>query len=115
MIGSAADDAGAKPLKIVAGSGGIRLALNVPCAIGRKKFTEIFRGMAANTCTAVRQVVGPHEHLEIFFRVNVGPSLEHGAVEAALGEDFCSDPSTGTGANDADIVLFGRTGYLSHV
>src|SRR5437870_13235860 len=35
MIGSAADDAGATPLTIVAGRARIRLALKRPCAIGR--------------------------------------------------------------------------------
>src|SRR5271155_2579279 len=41
MIGAAADDARPKPLEIRTGCGGVRLAFDVPRAVGSEKFAEI--------------------------------------------------------------------------
>ena len=114
MIGAATDDARAEPLKIGAGSRSVRLAFDVPGTVGREEFAEILFGVTANAGPAMRQVVRPQEHLEVFFGVNLRPGLEHDAVEAAFGEHLRGRTSASAGANDADVVLLGSADYLEH-
>src|ERR1700676_2420318 len=69
VIGAAADDARTEPLKVSAWCGSVGLAVDVPCAVGREEFTEIFAGVAADAGATMRQIVGPHQHFEIFFGI----------------------------------------------
>ena len=114
MISAAAHDAGTKPLKIGAGSGSVRLALDVPGAVGSEKFAEIFAGPSADARATMRRFVRPHQHLEIFFGMNLRPGFEQGAAEAAFGEDFGGRAAARAGADDADVVLLGGPLNLRH-
>src|SRR5213078_3711920 len=60
VIGAAADDARTKPLETRAGSGSVRLAFNLPGAIGSKELAEIFACVAADAGAAMRRFVRPH-------------------------------------------------------
>ena len=114
MIGAAADDARAEPLEIRAGGGNVGLAVNGPSAVGSEEFAKVFAGRAADACAAVRQLVGPRPHLEIFFGIEIRAGFEQSAVEAAFGENVCGHAAAGAGANDANVVLLGGTNDLWH-
>src|SRR6266852_3984144 len=114
VIGAAADDAGTKPLEIRAGSGGVGLAFDLPRAIRREKFTEVFARLAADAGAAVRQIVRPQEHLEILVRSDVRPGFEEHAVQAALGENLRGHASARTGADNANVILLWRANHLRH-
>src|SRR5207253_7934547 len=108
------DDARTKPLKTRAGSGSVRLAFNFPRAIGSKELAEIFARMAADAGAAMRRFVRPHQHLEIFFGIYVGPGFQQRAVQAALGEDLGGHASARAGADDANVILLWGTDHLRH-
>ena len=104
MIRPAADDARTKPLKIGTRSGNIRLAFNLPSTVRRQKFAEVFAGFSADADAAMRQVVRPHEHLVVFFGMDLRPGFQQSDVEAAFGENFRSHAAAGSGADDANII-----------
>src|SRR5207249_241238 len=114
VIGAAPDDTRTKPLKARAGSGSVRLAFNLPCAIRSKELAEIFARVATDARAAMRRFVRPHQHLEIFFRIYVGSSFQQRAVQATLGENLGGRASARAGADDANVVLFWGTDYLRH-
>src|SRR5882724_4246586 len=93
----------------------MRLAINLPGPVGGEEFAKVFAGAATDAGAAMRQLVGPGPHFEIFFGIDVGAGFEQSAAEAALGEDLCGHSAAGAGADDADVVLLRRTRYLSHL
>src|SRR5256885_1761523 len=114
MVGAAADDARAEPLKLRAGRGGIGLAVDDPGPVGREEFAKIVHGLATNAGAAVRQLVGPGPHLEIFFGIDRRTGLEQGYAETAFGQDFGRHTAASAGSNDAYIVSFWRPSDLRH-
>src|SRR5712692_387952 len=114
VVGAPSDDAGAKPLKIGAGRGSVRLAVDGPRAVGGQKLAEIIARVTSDSRAAVRKFVRPRQHLEIFCGIYVRASFQQDAVEAALGENLCGHAAARAGANDADVVRYRRTLYLSH-
>jgi hypothetical protein len=114
VIGTAANDARTEPLKIGAGRGSIRFAFDLPRAIGRQKLAKVRGGVATDAGAAMRKVVGPQEHLEIFFRVDLRAGLQQRHGEAAFGENFRGHSAAGSGADDDDVVGFGSLRDLSH-
>src|ERR1700732_2272536 len=114
MICAATNDARTKPLKVSARSGSIGFAVDVPCAVGRKKFAEIFARVTADASAAMWQFVGPHQHFEIFFGAYWGPSFQQNDVQAAFGENFGGRAATCAGAHDTHVIGFWRTNDLRH-
>src|SRR5260370_34485328 len=109
MIGAAADDARAEPLDTRAGSRSVRLALNLPRAIRRQEFAEIFARMSSYARAAMRRFVRPHQHLEIFLGIYVRSGFQQRAVQAAFGENLRGHAPAGSGADNANVILFWRT------
>src|SRR6516165_4728717 len=88
MIGAPAHDTRAKPPEIRSRRRRVGFPFDLPGSIGRQKLPEILRRPAALTHTTMRQFVGPHKHLEIFFGVYRAPRLEQHNRKATLREDF---------------------------
>ncbi len=113
VVGASADDARAEPLKPGAGSGDVRLALDLPGAVGSEEFVfEAFAGAAADTGAAMRQVVRPHVFLVIALGNHGRPGLEQRDAQSALGKHFRGGASGGAGADDANVESFGRAPNL---
>src|SRR5216684_5093536 len=62
----------------------------------------------------MRQLVGPHEHLEIFFWIDGWTRLEQCNTHPAFGQQLRSHAATRAGTNHAHIVSFRRTSDLRH-
>src|ERR1051326_8859219 len=103
-----------KPLKICTFGGSVWFALDLPCTVWSEKFTKILARPPANSGTAMWQLIGPHQHLEIFFRVNLWSGFEHHNVQAAFGQNFRRHSPASARADDADIEGLRRTNNLSH-
>src|SRR6266481_7581744 len=114
MIRAPAHDARAEPLKIRAGRRSVRLAGDVPRPVGRQKLAEIFESGPAHARAAMRKVVRPHEHLEIFFGIDLRTSLQQRDAQAAFGENLRRHAAARAGANYTDIISFRRTRDLCH-
>ena len=85
VIGAAADDARAEPLEIGAGRGGVGLAVNVPGAVGREEFAEIF-GLAWPPTPTPRcgSSYGHVNILKSFSGLTLRAGFEHGARSGRL-------------------------------
>src|SRR5260370_42401881 len=62
----------------------------------------------------MRQLVRPHEHLEIFFWIDGWTPLEQCNTHPAFGQELRSHAAARAGTTDAHIVSFRRTNDLRH-
>src|SRR5260370_9113795 len=62
----------------------------------------------------MRQLVGPHEHLEIFFWIDGWAGFEQCNTHPAFGQQLSGHAAARAGANHAHIVSFRRTSELRH-
>src|SRR5204863_3471113 len=108
VIRSSADDARTEPLKIISGRGDIGLAFNLPGAIRREKLAEVLGLFSANADAAMRQIVWPHHHFVVFFRMKLWSRLEQHDVHAAFGANFGCHAAACARTDNANIVRFRR-------
>src|SRR5208282_6929497 len=104
VVRAAADDAGTKPAEVRTRSGNVRFAFDLPCTVGGAEF--IF--LAADTNAAMGQVVRPDVFLIVSFGNDWWPGLEQHHIQTALGEDLGCRTSGRPGADNANVVGFGR-------
>src|ERR1700730_4176619 len=114
VIGAATNDARTKPLEVRAWRGSIGLAVDDPCAVGRKKFAKIFARVTANARATMRQFVRPHQHFEIFLGVYRRPGFQQDNIQATFGENFGGHAAACAGAHDTYVIGFWRTNNLRH-
>ncbi len=89
VIGAATDDARPKPAKARSRRRGVRFAIDLPCAVRRRKFVVDFAAkLAANANATVRQIVRPEVFFVIFFRIERRAGLEHDNVQPAFGQNL---------------------------
>src|SRR5262249_31683185 len=70
VVGAATDNARAEPFELRTGSGSVRLALDLPGTVGCEKFAEVSTRLPADAGAAMRKLVRPREHLEVFFGID---------------------------------------------
>ena len=115
VIGASPNDARAKPSEFGSRSRGIRLAVNFPETVRRQKFVvQLMPVLASDAHSAMRQVVGPQVLFVILFRIQRRTSFQHDDAQPAFRQHLRCSAATGTGSNDADVVLLGRSNYLRH-
>jgi hypothetical protein len=69
VVGASADDAGAEPAEVRAGSGDVGFAFNLPCAVGSAEFVfDSLTSAATDSGATMREVVGP----DVLFEVSLG-------------------------------------------
>src|SRR5215470_505408 len=60
------------------------------------------------------QLVRPDMLFEILLWIQRRPGLKHDHTETAFGKNFRGGAAGGAGADDANVVNFGRAGHLGH-
>ena len=115
VIGASAHNAGAEPAELRSCRGSVGFAFDFPGAVGRNEFVVQFMPVfAADANPAMRQLVGPHVLLEIFFRIQRRACFQHDYVQAAFGEHFRGRAASRARSNDADVIHFRGTNDLCH-
>jgi hypothetical protein len=115
MIGAPTHDAGAEPAELRARRGSVGFAFDFPGAVGRDEFViQFVTVLAADAHPAMRQLVGPHVFLEIFFRIQRRARFEHHYIQAAFGEHFGGGAASRARPNHADVIHFRGTNHLCH-
>src|SRR4051794_10436335 len=108
MIRASAQNTRAEPPEIVPRRNRVRLTLNVPVTIWRKKWTECrtlaeVRGPAF-TGAALFQLRRPHVLFEILGRIQHGTRFDQSYIDPEIGKHFDGGASTCSGSNDNDVV-----------
>src|SRR5438445_12089424 len=119
MVRAAADDPRPEPAELGVGRHRIRLALDLPVAVGCLKvsegpggFSEIEFRMRARA--AVVHLVGPHMLLEILGGIEHGTGFEQRDFDPEVGENFDHGTSTSARTNDHDVVHVWTALNLEH-
>ena len=103
-------------LNLEPGALGVRLALDVPVAIGGQEFrlAEILDARAADPRPAMRQLVGPDVLLVVRLGVQHRSRFQHHHVQPAFRQHLGGGAARRPRADDAHVIHFSRADDFQH-
>src|SRR3954451_18158459 len=112
MVGAAAQHAGTPPDPI--GTRGIRVWLSRDLPPAQGSGIKSAPSLLMSRRTPMRNLIGPGKHFRIFRAVEPVTGFEHADLSARIRQHMGGNTTTGTGADDDNVICFRGSLHLGH-